>query len=107
MLTYDFVKYCENLPHNAKDDLHLPEAHFFMIDRLVAFDHLKRKSWIILCPGVRNTALGYSEIGVDKNQCIKEAQEVSTERQGLEGKPFLMREGSRPGALTTRNRDRA
>lgn len=76
MFTYDFVKYCEDLPHNAKDDLHLPEAHFFMIDRLVAFDHLKRKSWIILCPGARNTALGYSEIGVDKNQCIEEAQEV-------------------------------
>ncbi len=76
MLTYDFVHYIERLPRNTKDDLHIPDAHFFMIDRLIAFDHLKRKSWILVCPGVRKTALGYSEILVGKELCIKEAQNV-------------------------------
>jgi anthranilate/para-aminobenzoate synthase component I len=53
MLSYDFVQYFENLFVNTIDNLHLPDAHFFMIDRLIAFDHAKRKSWIIVCPGVR------------------------------------------------------
>jgi anthranilate/para-aminobenzoate synthase component I len=79
MFAYDFVQYFETLPKSTKDDLFLPEAHFFMIDRLVAFDHLKRKSWIIVCPGVRKTALGYSEIRVDKAQCTIEAEEVLNE----------------------------
>jgi para-aminobenzoate synthetase component 1 len=59
---YDFARYLERLPCTAADDIDLPDAHFFMIDRLVAFDHLKRKSWIIVCPGVRQTVLGYTEI---------------------------------------------
>ena len=75
MLTYDFVHYIEKLPKGASDDLGLPEAHFFMIDRLVAFDHVSSRSWIIVCPCARKTSLGYSEIDVDKKVCIKEAQE--------------------------------
>jgi para-aminobenzoate synthetase component 1 len=75
MLTYDFVQYIEKLPKSAADDLGLPEAHFFMIDRLVAFDHVSSRSWIIVCPGARKTALGYSEIDADKDVCMKEAEE--------------------------------
>lgn len=75
MLTYDFVHCIEKLPKSAVDDLGLPEAHFFMIDRLVAFDHASCRSWIIVCPCARKTALGYSEIDVDKDLCIKEAAE--------------------------------
>ncbi|MDA8432656.1 MAG: anthranilate synthase component I family protein [Nitrospiraceae bacterium] len=76
MLTYDFVHYLERLPKNAVDDLALPEAHFFMIDRLVAFDHKEEKSWVVVCPGVRNTRLGYSEIYADHEFCVKEAEET-------------------------------
>ncbi|MBI5100424.1 MAG: anthranilate synthase component I family protein [Nitrospirae bacterium] len=61
LLNYDFVKYLERIPCNAVDDLGLPDAHFFMIDRLVAFDHLQQRAWVIVCPGARDTALGYSE----------------------------------------------
>ena len=75
MLTYDFVHYIEKLPKGASDDLGLPEAHFFMIDRLVAFDHVSSRSWIIVCPCARKTSLGYSEIDADKKVCIKEAEE--------------------------------
>lgn len=76
MFTYDFVHYLERLPKNAEDDLELPEAHFFMVDRLVAFDHSREKSWVIVCPGVRRTQLGYSEIYDNANACIKEAEET-------------------------------
>lgn len=99
MLTYDFVHYFEALPKSAKDDLHLPEAHFFMIDRLVAFDHLKRKSWIIVCPGVREIARGYSEIRVDKARCIMEAEEVLDEMAARIEKKALSNED---GGTTSR-----
>ncbi|HKZ58042.1 MAG TPA: anthranilate synthase component I family protein, partial [Thermodesulfovibrionales bacterium] len=54
VLSYDFVQYLERLPKNTIDDLNLPDAHFLMIDKLVAFDHQEKKSWIIICPGARN-----------------------------------------------------
>ncbi len=62
MLSYDFVHYLEKLPETAVDDLEVPDVHFFMIDRLIAFDHVKKKSWIIVCPGARETVLGFSEV---------------------------------------------
>ncbi|MEW6001972.1 MAG: anthranilate synthase component I family protein [Nitrospirota bacterium] len=54
ILSYDFAKYLEKLPRNSLDDLNLPEAHFLMIDRLIVFDHLDKRCWIIVCPGARN-----------------------------------------------------
>jgi len=57
MLSYDFVQYFEKLPVNTIDDLHLPDAHFLMIDRVIAFDHVNKRSWVIVCPGVRFSIL--------------------------------------------------
>lgn len=54
ILSYDFVQYLEKLPSLAIDDLHLPDAHFLMIDKLVAIDHQNKKCWIIVCPGARD-----------------------------------------------------
>ena len=54
ILSYDFVHYFEDLPRNALDDSHLPDAHFMLIDKLVAFDHYAGKCWIIVCPAVRD-----------------------------------------------------
>lgn len=53
VLGYDFVHYFEKLPKNSKDDLFLPDAHFLFVDKLIAFDHQEKKSWIIVCPGAR------------------------------------------------------
>jgi anthranilate/para-aminobenzoate synthase component I len=55
ILSYDFSRYLERLPQNTKDDLIIPDAHFFLIDTLIAFDHLNRKCWIIVCPGIRDS----------------------------------------------------
>ena len=55
LLSYDFVQYFERLPQDAVDDLHLPDAHFFLIDRLIALDHFRNKGWVIVCPGVRES----------------------------------------------------
>lgn len=75
VLSYDFVQYLERLPQNAVDDLNLPDAHFFIIDRLIALDHFKKKGWIIVSPGVRES-LGREEIhsAIDWSEQYDEAE---------------------------------
>lgn len=62
MLGYDFVRYIERLPDSAADDLMMPDAHLFLFDRVISLDHLRKKAWIIVCPGVRETVLGYTDV---------------------------------------------
>jgi para-aminobenzoate synthetase component 1 len=51
---YDFARYLERLPCTTVDDLMVPDLHLLMFDRVVAFDHLQKRSWLILCPGARD-----------------------------------------------------
>ncbi|MDP3112883.1 MAG: anthranilate synthase component I family protein, partial [Thermodesulfovibrionales bacterium] len=74
LLSYDFVQYLERLPKTTKDDLKIPDAHFFMIDKLIAFDHKKKKAWIIVCPAARDTDLGYGYMDVDLEEKYEEAK---------------------------------
>ncbi|MBI4683695.1 MAG: anthranilate synthase component I family protein [Nitrospirae bacterium] len=74
LFSYDFVQYLERLPKTTRDDLNIPDAHFLMIDRLIAIDHLERKAWIIVCPAVRDTEFGYREIDVDWAEKYDEAE---------------------------------
>jgi anthranilate/para-aminobenzoate synthase component I len=76
MISYDFVHYLERLPSTATDDLRVPDAHFFMIDRLIAFDHAAKRSWIIVCPGARETVLGFSEVKQPCDILIAEAEKL-------------------------------
>ena len=62
MLSYDFARYLEKLPATAVDDLSVPDAHFFIFDRVIAFDHQEERCWAIICPGVRETVLGFNEM---------------------------------------------
>jgi anthranilate/para-aminobenzoate synthase component I len=55
LLSYDFVHYLEKLPKTTADDLRIPDAHFFIVDRLIAFDHKQKRSWAIVCPGLRGS----------------------------------------------------
>ncbi|MBI4689456.1 MAG: anthranilate synthase component I family protein [Nitrospirae bacterium] len=75
LLSYDFVRYLEQLPNTTKDDLHIPDAHFFMMDKLIAFDHASKKAWIIVCPAVRDTELGYTDVRVNWAEKYDEAEE--------------------------------
>lgn len=75
LLSYDFVRYIENIPNNAVDDLNIPDAHFLMVDRVIAFDHLQKKAWLIISPGARQTELGYRDISdIDWNRAYEEAE---------------------------------
>lgn len=73
LLSYDFVQYLEKLPKTTKDDLQIPDAHFLMIDKLIAFDHLDKKAWIVVCPAARDTELVYGEVDVDWAEKYDEA----------------------------------
>ena len=75
IFSYDFVHYLERLPRNAADDLSLPDAHFLMIDKFVAFDHVDKKSWIIVCPGVKDMIdIRSSDTHIDWTEKYDEAE---------------------------------
>ena len=57
--SYDFVHQFEKLPHNAKDDLDIPEAYFVFVDTVIAFDHIRNKTWVIVNPGAREQEMGF------------------------------------------------
>ncbi len=78
-MSYDFVQYLEKLPQNARDDFNLPDAHFFLIDRLIAFDHILKKCWIIVCPGARESLTGHIENGIEKDKYNKNSESVIKE----------------------------
>jgi anthranilate/para-aminobenzoate synthase component I len=75
IFAYDFVQYLERLPSNAIDDISLPDAHFLIIDRLIAFDHLYKNCLIIVCPGVKDSLMGEEERArVDWSEKYDEAE---------------------------------
>ncbi|MBI4682237.1 MAG: anthranilate synthase component I family protein [Nitrospirae bacterium] len=55
ILSYDFVRYLENLPKTAIDDLNIPDAHFILVDTVIAFDHKLMKTFLISCPAAEET----------------------------------------------------
>lgn len=73
MLSYDFVRFLEKIPKTTLDDLKIPDAHFFMIDRLLSFDHKQKKGWFILCPGVREYKFGFNALDIDLGTLYDEA----------------------------------
>ena len=46
-LSYEARHFFEKLPQRAEDDLGLPDLEFLFVDRLVAYDHLEKKAWLI------------------------------------------------------------
>lgn len=67
MFSYDFVRYLERIPSQTFDDLEVPDAHFFFIDRVVAFDHMQKRCWIIVCPEARETGnAGEAEYAIEQ-----------------------------------------
>jgi len=61
MISYDFVHYFESLPRTAVDDLNIPDAHFFILDTVIAFDHTLGKTYLISCPGAEEAVEGTNE----------------------------------------------
>ncbi|MDP2158739.1 MAG: anthranilate synthase component I family protein, partial [Nitrospirota bacterium] len=74
MFSYDFVRYFENIPSATEDDLSIPDAHFFMFDRIIAFDLKKEQCWIIICPGVRDAVPGFLHNSKSQEDLHEEAR---------------------------------
>ncbi len=49
-LGYDMIKYFERLPLPSKDDLNLPDFELILIDKVLIYDHLVHKLYIICSP---------------------------------------------------------
>jgi anthranilate synthase component 1 len=47
-LGYDAIRYFENIPRGARDDLMLPEMVFFFTDSILIFDHLKHQMKVVV-----------------------------------------------------------
>jgi anthranilate/para-aminobenzoate synthase component I len=76
LISYDFVRYLEKIPELSRDDVKIPDVHFILVDKVIAFDHMKEKAWIIISPGVRETELGYRDISyIDWNIAYEKAVE--------------------------------
>jgi anthranilate/para-aminobenzoate synthase component I len=76
ILSYDFVQYLEKLPSLAIDDLHLPDAHFLIVDKLVAFDHQEKKCWIIVCPGAKDNTKDMIDWSEKYNEAENEIDKI-------------------------------
>ncbi|KWT85559.1 anthranilate synthase component I family protein [Candidatus Magnetominusculus xianensis] len=83
LFSYDFVRYFEKIPNSAIDDLKIPTAHFFMIDKLIAFDHKEKKAWIVVCPAARQTRFGFNAIGTSWREYYDQAAGVIEEYSTL------------------------
>jgi len=96
LLSYDFVRYFEAVPSGAVDDLGIPDAHFFMCDRLVSFDHKEGRAWAVCCPGARESRLGFNEIQVDWGVEYDKAVEAIAEAQMLISEGGILARGPSP-----------
>ncbi len=74
LISYDFVHYFEKLPKTTKDDLQIPDAHFLIVDKVIAFDHKEGRAWVVVAPGARDTRLGYNELGHDHSLLYDRAE---------------------------------
>ncbi len=94
LLSYDFVRYIENIPRNVIDDLKVPDAHLLMADKVIAFDHLNKKAWTIICPGARHTEFGYRDIShIDWSMAYEEAsEELRVKSEELRVRSFGVKE---------------
>jgi len=59
-LSYDLCHFIERLPTTAVDDLNLPECYLAFYDAIVAFDHLKGKTYVV--------STGFPELEEDRRQ---------------------------------------
>jgi len=66
---YDIVRFFEKLPDSLKDDLNLPDAHFIVPSKLICFDHLNKKVFLI-SHGAGNKTPDF----LNKNHAVQESE---------------------------------
>ncbi len=96
MFSYDFVHYLEKLPSTTRDDLHIPDAHFLLTDKLISFDHTEKRCWIVICPGLKTSAVQEEmHDALDGKRIYEEAEDaVRNIRERVSAKHSRARRGS-------------
>ena len=105
LLSYDFARYIENISKNAVDDLCIPDAHFLMVDKIIAFDHQQERAWLIISPGARDTELRYRGIShIDWSRAYEKASnELLVTSNKLKNPQFPIPNPKNNSSLVTRH----
>ncbi|WP_324603226.1 anthranilate synthase component I family protein [Salibacterium aidingense] len=74
-VSYDYIRYIEDLPAEAEDDLNTPDLYFLAFQQLFVYDHENQKLWVIL--------------HYDKNKYREAEQEWHRLRQLWEAPPLF------------------
>lgn len=74
LISYDFVNYLERLPRTVADDLNIPDAHFMLVDTVIAVDHKLEKTFLVSSPAAEEIIAG-SDSQVDWDTCYDSACE--------------------------------
>jgi len=82
---YDMVRFIENLPRKAIDDLDIPDCLLVFAGTILVFDHLTHQLWIIV-----NISLKIKEISIEVayDQAIVQIEEVITQLKNSQS-PYL------------------
>jgi anthranilate synthase component 1 len=83
-ISYDAVRYFENIPDDTKDDLDLPDMVFMLADTLFVFDHLKHRIAAVANAHVNGDAAAAYDLAAAKI----EAMLSSLKAPGTEVKPL-------------------
>jgi len=81
-LSYDTVRWCENIPNENPDDLGLPDAHFLFPREIICFDHHDKVIYILLyLASGRRRRLQEIKIALD---ALGEAKEATVNIDAIE-----------------------
>jgi anthranilate synthase component 1 len=73
-MSYDMVRFFEEIPDKKKQTLGLPDSLFMVTDHIILFDHLKHSVKIVVCVDLRefkNNKTAYKSAGREIDRIIK------------------------------------
>jgi anthranilate synthase component I len=103
-MSYDTVRYFENIPDTCEDDFHLPDCFVMIAESLIAFDHVKHRLILVVNARVEegcNLKKVYTSAVMKLNflqSRLYESQSLQNTQEDLQKKEML-----RKGADETRN----
>ncbi|MDQ0220879.1 anthranilate synthase component I family protein [Peribacillus cavernae] len=67
-ISYDYVRYIENLPAAAKDDLETPDIYFLAFDEVIVYDHQEQLLWFMYACGQDEKDMALEKLESMKHQ---------------------------------------
>jgi len=80
-VSYDIVRYYEEIGETPRDEMIIPEVHFLLFETIVVFDHLTQKVFIVGIPIIDQSSLEDIKDLVEetKNQILNEREEAPSQ----------------------------